>query len=137
MASCSLDGKVAVNFLFGQKLTTHDYGQPLTCVALDPDYVKNKERYICGGKSSQLIMREKGTREKLIQKSGVMLIYLGWFGGTNSTVIHKGEGTIHAVAWGTDLIAWANDIGVKVYDCNSKERLTYIDRPRGSPKPEQ
>lgn len=35
------------------------------------------------------------------------------------------------------LIAWANDVGVKLYDCETGERLTWIERPRGAPPPDQ
>lgn len=51
-------------------------------------------------------------------------------------VLHSGEGPIHAVKWRTSLIAWANDAGVKVYDMANDQRITFIERPRGSPRPE-
>ena len=51
-------------------------------------------------------------------------------------VLHSGEGPIHAVKWRTSLIAWANDAGVKVYDTANDQRITFIERPRGSPRPE-
>lgn len=38
--------------------------------------------------------------------------------------------------WRTTLIAWANDAGVKVYDAANDQRITFIERPRGSPRPE-
>lgn len=38
--------------------------------------------------------------------------------------------------WRTSLIAWANDAGVKVYDAANDQRITFIERPRGSPHPE-
>jgi hypothetical protein len=50
--------------------------------------------------------------------------------------LHSGEGPIHAVKWRTSLIAWANDAGVKVYDTANDQRITFIERPRGSPRPE-
>lgn len=51
-------------------------------------------------------------------------------------MLHSGEGPIHAVTWRTNLIAWANDAGVKVYDAANDQRVTFIERPRGSPHPE-
>lgn len=27
-------------------------------------------------------------------------------------------------------------IGVKIYDCEKEQRITYIDRPKGSPRPD-
>lgn len=51
-------------------------------------------------------------------------------------VLHSGEGPIHAVKWRTGLVAWANDTGVKVYDACNDQRITFIERPRGIPRPE-
>ena len=36
----------------------------------------------------------------------------------------------------SNLIAWANDHGVKIFDTVSEKRITYIDRPAGSPRPD-
>lgn len=36
------------------------------------------------------------------------------FFGSKDNVLHSGEGAIHSIAWRAKLIAWANDIGVKV-----------------------
>ena len=38
--------------------------------------------------------------------------------------------------WRTSPIAWANDAGVKVYDTANDQRITFIERLRGSPRPE-
>lgn len=43
---------------------------------------------------------------------------------------------MHAVKWRTSLIAWANDAGVKVYDTAMYQRISFIERPRGSPPAE-
>jgi len=51
-------------------------------------------------------------------------------------VLHSGEGSIHAVKWRASLVAWANDAGVKVYDTANDQRVTFIEKPRGSPRPE-
>eukprot|EP01126_Amoeba_proteus_P049870 TRINITY_DN5851_c0_g1_i16.p1 TRINITY_DN5851_c0_g1~~TRINITY_DN5851_c0_g1_i16.p1 ORF type:complete len:820 (+),score=181.45 TRINITY_DN5851_c0_g1_i16:313-2772(+) len=119
VASCADDGRVVIHGLYTKSTVEHTFKQPVTCVSLDPGYAKNKkEAFVCGGKSGKLIMSEKG-----------------WWSASN-TVLHEGEGTIYAIAWERELIAWANDIGVKIYDCNAKERITYIDRPRNSPRPD-
>lgn len=48
-------------------------------------------------------------------------------------MIHSGEGPIYAIKWRGNLVAWANDMGVKVYDSTTEERIAYIDRPKSSP----
>ena len=50
--------------------------------------------------------------------------------------LHEGEGPIFTIKWSGIFIAWANDVGVKVYDTSSQERITYINRPKDSPRPE-
>jgi vacuolar protein sorting-associated protein 41 len=62
-----------------------------------------------------------------------MLTCTGWF-RPKDTVIHSGEGPIYAIKWRGLFIAWANDIGVKIYDTSSNQRITYINRPKGSPR---
>lgn len=57
--------------------------------------------------------------------------YTGWF-GHKETIIHKNEGTIYAIKWFKNLIAWANDQGVKIYNVQDNEKLSYIPRPKGS-----
>ena len=45
--------------------------------------------------------------------------------------LHTGEGPIHAIQWRSNFIAWANDLGVKVYDTTVNSRIAYVDRPKG------
>lgn len=68
--------------------------------------------------AEQLIMNEKG-----------------WLGHQN-VVLHANEGPIYSIQWRNHFIAWANDTGVKIYDTQSNLRITYIDRPAGSPRPD-
>lgn len=66
--------------------------------------------------AEQLIMSEKG-----------------WL-GHKDVVLHANEGPIYAIQWRGRFIAWANDTGVKMYDTTTNLRITYIDRPAGSPR---
>lgn len=86
-------------------------------VALDPEYARKSTRqFVSGGMAEQLIMSEKG-----------------WF-GHKDLVLHANEGPIYAIQWRNNFIAWANDTGVKIYDTTTNVRITYIDRPEGSPR---
>lgn len=86
-------------------------------VALDPDYARKSTRqFVSGGMAEQLIMSEKG-----------------WL-GHKDVVLHANEGPIYAIQWRNNFIAWTNDTGVKIYDTNTNMRITYIDRPEGSPR---
>ncbi len=53
----------------------------------------------------------------------------GWL-GSKDTILHSGEGPIQAIRWSGNLIAWANDLGVKVYDTTVHQRIAYVERPK-------
>ncbi|XP_031486112.1 vacuolar protein sorting-associated protein 41 homolog [Nymphaea colorata] len=119
IGSCSNDGTVVVNSLFTDEMLKFEYHRPMKTIALDPDYArKSSRRFITGGLAGNLFLNAKG-----------------WL-GYRDQILHSGEGPIHAVRWRTSLIAWANDAGVKVYDMANDQRITFIEKPRGSPRPE-
>ncbi|GMI97212.1 VACUOLAR PROTEIN SORTING 41, vacuolar protein sorting 41, ZIGZAG SUPPRESSOR 2 [Hibiscus trionum] len=119
IGSCSDDGSVVLNSLFTDEKLKFEYHRPIKAIALDPDYArKSSRRFVTGGLAGHLYFNTKK-----------------WL-GYKDQVLHSGEGPIHAVKWRTSLIAWANDMGVKVYDAANDQRITFIERPRGSPHPE-
>ncbi|XAR60055.1 hypothetical protein NMG60_11033287 [Bertholletia excelsa] len=119
VGSCSDDGSVVINSLFTDERMKFEYHRPMKAIALDPDYArKSSRRFVAGGLAGHLYFNMKK-----------------WL-GYRDQVLHSGEGPIHAVKWRTSLIAWANDAGVKVYDSANDQRITFIERPRGSPRPE-
>lgn len=121
IGSCSEDGTVLLTSLFSGEAESHRYRRPILALAIDPDFHrKNTRQFVCGGRAGQLLKNTKG--------------FLGI--GTKNVVLHSGEGPIYTIKWRRSLIAWANDRGVKIYDCDSNQRITYIDRPKGSPRPD-
>lgn len=119
VGSCSDDGSVVINSLFTEETLKFDYHRPMKAISLDPDYVRNSSRrFATGGLAGHLYLNAKK-----------------WL-GYRDQVLHSGEGPVHAVKWRSSLIAWANDAGVKVYDAANDRRITFIERPRGSPRPE-
>jgi hypothetical protein len=91
--------------------------RPMRTLALEPDFAKRSTRaFACGGTAGALVMHEKG-----------------WLGHKEST-LHTGEGPVYAVRWRGRLLAWANDLGVKIYDTESATRITFVDRPADSPR---
>ncbi|KAJ0714190.1 putative chromatin regulator PHD family [Helianthus annuus] len=119
IGSCSDDGSVVIISLFTDEKLKFEYHRPMKAIALDPDYSrKASRRFVAGGLAGNLYFNVKK-----------------WL-GYRDQVLHSGEGPIHAVKWRTSLIAWANDAGVKVYDAANDQRVTFIERPRGSPRPE-
>ncbi|KAK1383079.1 Vacuolar protein sorting-associated protein 41-like [Heracleum sosnowskyi] len=119
IGSCSDDGSVIITSLFTEEKLKFDYYRPMKAIAVDPYYAKrSSRRFVAGGLAGHLYINTKN-----------------WI-GYRDQVLHSGEGPIHAVKWRTNLIAWANDAGVKVYDSANNQRITFIERPRGSPFPE-
>ena len=119
VGSCSEDGTVAVSSLYDGEASTHWYHRPVCAIALDPEY-PTRRVFATGGLTGQLVLNTKG-----------------WFGAKDAT-LHAGEGAVRAIdiAPNGALIAWANDLGVKVYDAQHNKRVSYVDRPPGSPAPE-
>ncbi|CAG8436458.1 3839_t:CDS:10 [Diversispora eburnea] len=114
VASASMDGKVVIHGMYIDSERVFNYRRPVKCVALDPDFSrKDSQQFVSGGLAGQLILNEK---DKVLQ--------------------HSGEGPIYTARWNGNLIAYANDEGVKMYDTQSQQRITYIKRPSGSPRPD-
>ncbi|KAF4035341.1 hypothetical protein GN244_ATG12667 [Phytophthora infestans] len=149
IASCSDDGTVAVYTLFpfagapgasdisgnkhasnqnkekarqvavsstGGEVNIYNYFSAVYAVQLEDRYAMKRDKsFACGGVGGQLIINKKG-----------------WIIDKESTV-HEGEGPVQLIRWKDGLVAWANDWGVKVYDSENDQRITYIERPPNCP----
>ncbi|EKM60081.1 uncharacterized protein PHACADRAFT_206282 [Phanerochaete carnosa HHB-10118-sp] len=117
IATASMDGQVVIYSLSTPEVYSFDKKRPMRTVSLEPDFAKRSKRaFVCDGLAGNLILHEKG-----------------WL-GHKETVLHTGEGPIWQARWRGRLIAWANDLGVKIYDTVSQMRIIYIDRPTDSPR---
>ncbi|KAJ7699646.1 hypothetical protein B0H17DRAFT_1049120 [Mycena rosella] len=115
VATASIDGQVVIHSQ--SESYAFDLKRPMRTVALEPNFAKRASRaFVCGGMAGNLVLHEKG-----------------WL-GHKETVLHQGEGPIWQIRWRGNLIAWANDFGVKIYDTVSQTRITFIDRPSDSPR---
>ncbi len=112
LASGSDDGTVVITNLYSREQTRHNYYAPIKAVAMPANYTA-ENKFASGGAQRQFIINTKG-----------------WF-STKDNVIHAGEGPIHAIRWRTSLIAWANNLGVKIFDSSTNEKITYIARGSG------
>ncbi|KAJ2966671.1 hypothetical protein NUW54_g13739 [Trametes sanguinea] len=117
IATASIDGQVVVHSLSGAETPSFNMKRPVRTVALEPNFAKSSTRsLVSGGMAGNLVLHEKG-----------------WL-GYKETILHSGEGPIWQVRWRDNLIAWANDLGVKIYDTHSQIRITFIERPADSPR---
>ncbi|KAK3916032.1 Vacuolar protein sorting-associated protein 41-like protein [Frankliniella fusca] len=115
IASCSDDGRV-----FIQGLYSSDNNQELkkeNCkvksVAIDPNYYKpgSGRRFITG--DEQLVLYEKTFLARL-----------------KSTVLCKAQGSVHNIKWNGQFVAWADNLGVWVFDIEARRSLGLIKWPR-------
>lgn len=110
IATCSDDGMAFINGLYtdenDQKL---NIGQAVKSIALDPLHYKtgSGRRFIIG--DNKLTIYEKT-----------------FLKGLKSTVLNEAEGTVSAIAWTEQYVAWASSLGVRVYDLNEKCSLGLI-----------
>ncbi|KAH9076989.1 hypothetical protein EDB83DRAFT_2504290 [Lactarius deliciosus] len=119
IGTASMDGQVFIHSISGTESYTFDMKRPLRSLALEPNFAKRGSRaVVCGGMAGTLVLHEKG-----------------WL-GHKETLLHLGEGPIWHIRWRGTLIAWANDVGVKIYDTASQTRITYIERQPDSPRPD-
>ncbi|XP_060051821.1 vacuolar protein sorting-associated protein 41 homolog isoform X2 [Erinaceus europaeus] len=66
----------------------------------------------------------------------LLLFERSWMSRWKSSVLHEGEGNIRSVKWRGHLIAWANNMGVKIFDIASKQRITNVPRDDVSLRPD-
>ncbi|KDO20419.1 hypothetical protein SPRG_14357 [Saprolegnia parasitica CBS 223.65] len=131
IVSSSDDGTVAVYSLLpissddgvrvaipnaGGEVNIYNFYSAVYSAQLETMYASKRERtFACGGIAGQLILNKKGW---IIDKE---------------TTVHEGEGPVHSIRYHENLLAWANDWGVKVYDTSTESRVTYIERPQNCP----
>uniref|UniRef100_A0A8C7KZR5 Vacuolar protein sorting-associated protein 41 homolog n=1 Tax=Oncorhynchus kisutch TaxID=8019 RepID=A0A8C7KZR5_ONCKI len=103
---CSEDGKVRA------------LCSELVVVALHPRFSSsNYKQFVTGG--NKLLLYERN-----------------WLKRWKTSTLHEGEGTITNVRWRANLIAWANNVGVKIYDISTKQRITNVFRDNVSLRPD-
>ncbi|KAE8225005.1 hypothetical protein CF319_g2185 [Tilletia indica] len=112
VASAGMDGIISISALSTSEQYLFDFKRPMRTVSLEPGFGKRSTRaFVCGGMAGALVLREKS-----------------WF-GHRETVLHAGEGPIWTTRWRANLIAWANDRGVRIYNTTTQSRITFIPAP--------
>uniref|UniRef100_A0A672T736 Vacuolar protein sorting-associated protein 41 homolog n=1 Tax=Sinocyclocheilus grahami TaxID=75366 RepID=A0A672T736_SINGR len=115
---CSEDGKVQVVGLYTREGFHENFDCPIKVVALHPQFSKsNNKQFVTGGNK-------------------ILLYERNWLNRWKTSVLHEGEGNITNVKWRANLIAWANNVGVKIYDISSKQRITNVLRDNTNLRPD-
>ncbi|XP_063231920.1 vacuolar protein sorting-associated protein 41 homolog isoform X2 [Bacillus rossius redtenbacheri] len=110
IASCSDDGKVFVCGLYStEESQSVVIGRLVKSVAIDPAYSKpgSGRRFITG--DERLVLHERTFLSRL-----------------KSTVLYEAEGSVQNIRWHGQFVAWASDIGVRVYDVSARHSLGLI-----------
>eukprot|EP00871_Galdieria_phlegrea_P006024 jgi/Galph1/909/GphlegSOOS_G5674.1 len=116
------DPVITINFIFEQKNRIYYNfsksrlfsGGDISSIAIDP----------CFGKagSSQLQRFCFGTVD------GKLLLHTrSWIGGGSDAILHHGEGPIYCVRWQGDLLAWANNRGIRIFDMRFERGVCIVD----------
>uniref|UniRef100_A0A8C8G3E8 Vacuolar protein sorting-associated protein 41 homolog n=1 Tax=Oncorhynchus tshawytscha TaxID=74940 RepID=A0A8C8G3E8_ONCTS len=108
MGICSEDGKVQVFGLYTREGFHENFDCPVKVI------------YVRGG----------------ILIYSLLLYEKNWLNRWKTSTLHEGEGTITNVQWRANLIAWANNMGVKIYDISTKQRITNVLRDNVSLRPD-
>ena len=117
VGSAGMDGLVSVSGLSSSESYTFDFKRVMRAISLEPSFGRRSTRsFVCGGMAGQLVLREKS-----------------WF-GHRETILHEGEGPVWTTKWNGQLIAWATDRGVRIYDTQSRQRISLIAPPLDSPR---
>ncbi|XP_064186870.1 vacuolar protein sorting-associated protein 41 homolog isoform X1 [Anguilla rostrata] len=115
---CSEDGQVLVFGLCSQTEFDMHFDCPIKAVALHPQFGRpSSKQFVTGG--NKLLLYERN-----------------WLKHWKMTVLHEGEGRITNVKWRANLIAWANNVGVMIYDISLKQRITNVQRDDVSLRPD-
>jgi hypothetical protein len=134
IATASLDGQAILHSLGTGTTTGYNFKRPLRSITLEPTYTTSQTKsYVCGGLAGELIITSRSTLS-LGGLEGMFGFAPIGTGGHAQKVLHNGEGPIWNVRWRADIIAWANDAGVRLYSISRGEKVSHIVRPRDSPR---
>ncbi|KAG1659621.1 Vacuolar protein sorting-associated protein 41 [Nymphon striatum] len=112
IASCSNGGRVVIIGLYTtENNITHQFDRPVISMALDPNFNKpgSNRRFITG--NDKLILHEKSFLSR-----------------NKSTVLYDRDGTICNIKWRGRFVAWACDVGVRVFDINDRKTVSLIQK---------
>ncbi|KIY98587.1 Vacuolar protein sorting-associated protein 41-like protein [Monoraphidium neglectum] len=140
IASCCGENYVTVANLYTDEASKFTFKRPITVVTLDPRYGSRKTREMVTGDAPaapagppQGCPRARPHQRCALHAPPASSrggpCGLGWLGRSDH-VLHQGEGAIQAVAWQGTTLAWANEVGVKVYSSSNHQLLGNLGRPK-------
>lgn len=99
------------------------FGVP-TCIAIDPSYKRKREKsFLTGFSDGKLVLTKRGF---VFQRRNDTVVY------QSSSPDGIDQSGIQGLVWRGDLIAWADESGVRLMDTDQWVRIAHIDRPTGA-----
>jgi len=119
LGTAAEDGTVVVSAVLSDERTVHTHHRAVKAVRLTPDFARHRDRpLITGGATGRLYLLRKN-----------------WITGMSERMMHEGEGPIRAIAVAENLVAWANDVGVKVLDYERDDPICFVEAPPDTAPP--
>ncbi|MGH0156329.1 UNVERIFIED_CONTAM: hypothetical protein FKN15_066646 [Acipenser sinensis] len=88
-------------------------------------------------KINHISLDDSGEHVGICSEDGKLQLYeRNWLNRWKTLTLHEGEGTITNIKWKANLIAWANSVGVKIYDISTRQRITNVLRDNASLRPD-
>ena len=108
---------------------SYNEGTTPTCLAIDPSYSRNKhqKQLLLGMSDGRLILSKLQT-----SSFNTISSFFGKQVQKVDTVIYQGMHPLETVAWRGNLLAWADESGVRLFDVQHMVRIACVDRPTGA-----
>lgn len=113
VGSCS-EYRVVIIELYTRETTyVCSFDKPIKTLCLDPLFASSGSRRFALGEADRLLLYEKNI-----------------LGRYKTTCLQQARGVIRCTTWRTHFIAWASDLGIKIYDVQGRCFITHIDREK-------
>lgn len=113
IGSCSNRRLVITEIYTRENIYVGNTEAPVKSFYIDPNYASSGSKRFVVGEADQLLLYEKNI-----------------IGRYKSNCLQRNRGVIRAITWRTHFIAWASDLGIKIYDVQSRQIITHIDRDK-------
>ncbi|KAJ3370342.1 Vacuolar protein sorting-associated protein 41 [Allomyces arbusculus] len=117
IASAGGDGRVVVRSMFSDEDQCYEFQRPLKCLQLDPDFARTR-RFATGGHAGEVVLSDRTWR------------------GPRKVILASVDGIVLAVSWRGNLIAYATEHGIGVYDVKAARDICQAQVPFHDDRPD-
>ncbi|KAJ3348008.1 Vacuolar protein sorting-associated protein 41 [Allomyces javanicus] len=117
IASAGGDGRVVVRSMFSDEDQCYEFQRPLKCLQLDPDFARTR-RFATGGHAGEVVLSDRTWR------------------GPRKVILASVDGIVLAVSWRGNLIAYATEHGIGIYDVKAARDICQAQVPFHDDRPD-